>query len=176
MRRRGIGTTVSNRKVHRKATLSSLHDDLLASGRRPSTTVLELRRGQDVRAAEALDLPADAELLAITRLRQADGTPLALLHNWLPPAYADVTAEELTTGGLYAALRARGGSPVVARQSVGARMPTRQERRLLDIRGQHPVLTMTRTVFGPTGEAVELAEAHDDGAFRAYHEITSKSP
>jgi DNA-binding GntR family transcriptional regulator len=81
-----------------------------------------------------------------------------VLHNWLPPAYADVTAAELAADGLYAALRARGATPVVASQNVGARMPTREERRQLGIRGQQPVLTMTRTAFGPGGDAIEFGD------------------
>jgi DNA-binding GntR family transcriptional regulator len=158
VRRRGVGTTVANRKVHRRAALSSLHDDLLRSGQAPSTTVLDVRTVREARAAAALDLPVDTDLLALVRLRCADGAPLAVLHNWLPPAYADVTAEELAADGLYAALRARGATPVVASQNVGARMPTREERRRLAIRGQQPVLTMTRTAFGPAGDAIEFGD------------------
>lgn len=158
VRRRGIGTTVASRKIHRRAALSSLHDDLVRAGQVPSTAVLDLRKVRDARAATALDLPTDTVLLALVRLRSTDGTPLAVLHNWLPPAYADVTAEELETDGLYAALRARGATPVVARQSVGARMPTREERRRLAIVGQQPVLTMTRTAFAATGDAIEFGD------------------
>ena len=158
VRRRGIGTTVANRKVHRRAALSSLHDDLVRAGQAPTTIVLDLRRTTDALAAAALDLPPDTQLLAIVRLRCADAAPLAVLHNWLPPAYADITADELTGDGLYAALRARGARPVVARQSVGARMPTRAERRQLAIVGAQPVLTMTRTAFGGTGDAIEFGD------------------
>ncbi|WP_377639484.1 GntR family transcriptional regulator [Oryzobacter terrae] len=158
VRRRGIGTTVANRKVHRRAALSSLHDDLLRAGQAPTTTVLELGPVRDPRAAAALDLPADAELLAVVRLRSADGSPLAVMRNWLPPTFADITLEELSGDGLYAALRARGANPVVARQSVGARMPTPAERRRLAIVGQQPVLTMTRTAFGGDGAAIEFGD------------------
>jgi DNA-binding GntR family transcriptional regulator len=158
VRRRGVGTTVANRKVHRRAALSSLHDDLVRAGQEPTTEVLELRRVCDARAAAALDLPPDTSLLELVRLRSADGRPLAVMHNWLPPDFADVTADELTRDGLYAALRARGARPVVARQSVGARMPSRSERRRLAIVGQQPVLTMTRTAFGGTGDAIEYGE------------------
>lgn len=158
VRRRGIGTTVANRKVHRRAALSSLHDDLVRAGQAPTTIVLDLRRTTDALAAAALDLPPDTQLLAIVRLRCADAAPLAVLHNWLPPAYADITADELTGDGLYAALRARGARPVVARQSVGARMPTRAERRQLAIVGAQPVLTMTRTAFGGNGDAIEFGD------------------
>src|ERR1700754_5105784 len=37
--RRGLGTTVANRKVHRKVALSSLYDDLHRDGRKPRTEV-----------------------------------------------------------------------------------------------------------------------------------------
>lgn len=158
VRRRGIGTTVANRKIHRRAALSSLHDDLLRAGQSPTTIVLDLRTVRDPRAAAALDLPESTDLLALVRLRSTDGSPLAVLHNWLPPAYADVTPQELEADGLYAALRARGATPVVAHQSVGARMPTREERLRLAIVGQQPVLTMTRTAFAATGDAIEFGD------------------
>lgn len=86
VRRRGVGTTVANRTVHRKAELTSLWDDLTRAGAHPTTTVLSLEVVQDERVAAMLDLPADSELLAVVRLRLSDGEPLAVLRNWLPPA------------------------------------------------------------------------------------------
>jgi DNA-binding GntR family transcriptional regulator len=158
IRRRGLGTTVANRKVHRRAELSSLYEDLEREGRSPRTEVISHEMVEDERVALALDLPADTALLAIVRLRSTDDAPLAVLHNWLPPAYADVTREELEDGGLYSALRLRGVKPVVARQSIAARMPTAAERRLLRIRGSHPVLTMTRMAFDARGNPVEFGD------------------
>ena len=158
VRRRGVGTTVANAKVHRTFELTSLYDELQRAGRSPHTTVLTLEVTQDARAAAALDLPSDAHLLAIVRLRLVGDQPLALLHNWLPPAYTDVTRQELETTGLYDALRTRGAKPVVARQSVGARTPTPAERRQLGLRGSQPVLTMTRMAFDSSGTAVEFGD------------------
>ena len=88
----------------------------------------------------------------MVRVRYAGDLPLALLRNWLPPRHSDLTREELVENGLYAALRERGVKPVVAQQSIGARMPTAAERRHLEIRGAHPVLTMTRMAFDSAGE------------------------
>ena len=107
-----LGTTVANRKVHRRAELTSLYDDLARAGGRPTTTVLSLDVVQDERVAGALDLPADSGLLAIVRLRCSDGEPLAVMRNWLPPAHLDITRDELEAEGLYAVLRraARGPS------------------------------------------------------------------
>ena len=158
VRRRGVGTTVANRKVHRRFELSSLFDELKRAGRAPHTTVLEMERVQEPRAATALDLPENTELLAILRLRLVEDKPLALLHNWLPPPYFDLSRDELEQTGLYDALRTRGAKPVVARQSIGARMPTPVERRHLNLRGGQPVLTMTRMAFDVSGKAVEFGD------------------
>jgi GntR family transcriptional regulator len=158
VRRRGVGTTVANRKVHRRFELSSLYDDLKRAGRSPRTTVIDLDVVRDARAAVALDLDESSDLLAITRLRLVDDQPLALMRNWLPPSYLDLTRDELESTGLYDALRTRGAKPVVARQSIGARMPTAVERRHLGLRGGHPVLTMSRMAFDVAGRAVEFGD------------------
>jgi len=158
IRRRGLGTTVSNRKVHRRAELTSLYDDLERAGQKPRTELLDLATGEDERVASGLDLEPGTPLLHVVRLRYAGDRPLAMMHNWLPPAYGDITADELTSGGLYEALRRRGGKPVVAQQSFGARMPTAGERRHLDMKPSQPLLTMTRIAFDAAGLGVEFGD------------------
>jgi GntR family transcriptional regulator len=105
-----------------------------------------------------MGLPPDTPLLSIVRLRHAGDLPLAVMHNWLPPAYSDITREELEKDGLYAVLRERGVKPVVAHQSIGARTPTTTERRHLALRASEPVLTMTRSAFDALGNAVEYGD------------------
>lgn len=163
LRRRGLGTTVANSKVHRKFELTSLYDDLLRDKREPRTTVIQHEISTNELAATALDLPTDTALLHVVRVRYAGDTPLALMKNWLPPHLSDLTRDDLEKRGLYAALRERGVKPVVAQQSIGARMPTALERRHLEIRGSQPVLTMTRMAFDASGNAVE----YGDHSYRA---------
>lgn len=158
LRRRGLGTTVAARKVHRRAELTSLYDDLQRAGDTPKTTVLTHELVHDERVAAALDLPPDTEFLSVVRLRCSGETPLAVLHNWLPPSVSDITREELEGRGLYALLRDRGVRPVVAHQSIGARTATPAERRHLGIRGSEPVLTMTRSAFDAVGKPVEFGD------------------
>ncbi len=158
LRRRGLGTTVANRKVHRRAELTSLYDDLAKADGAPKTVVLGHELLQDETAAAALDLPPDAVLLSIVRLRLSGDAPLAVLRNWLPPQHADITPEQLAEQGLYAVLRARGVRPVVAHQTIGARMPTPAERRHLRLKSSAPVLTMTRSAFDAIGNPVEYGD------------------
>ena len=159
VRQRGVGTRVASRVVHRRVELSSLYDDLARAGRTPRTTVLEVQpdvRDPDVCAA--LELDPQTPLLRVRRLRFAGDEPLALMCNWLPPRYADITREELESGGLYTLLRGRGGRPSVARQQFGARAATAQEAAMLATTRRAPLLTMTRRAFDGVGAAVEYGE------------------
>jgi DNA-binding GntR family transcriptional regulator len=159
VRRRGIGTTVANLVVHRRAELTSLYDDLTRQGREPSTQVLSLQVGvTDERAATALGLDPSTPLVAMVRLRCAGDAPLALLRNWLPLTFSDLTAEQMHKDGLYAVLRQRGVRPAVARQSFGARNATAHERRLLQLTKAEPLLTMTRRAYDGDGMPVEFGD------------------
>lgn len=159
LRRRGAGTIVANRQIHRRAELSSLHDDLSRAGEAPLTRVLSLTRASDARAAAALGLPAQEPLWRLHRLRTAGPRPFALMTNWLPVAeLPDADEDALTGHGLYALLRERGIRPVVARQSIGARRADAAERRLLDLGRSDPVLTMTRAAFDAAGRPVEFGD------------------
>jgi DNA-binding GntR family transcriptional regulator len=166
VRKRGIGTTVAKEMVHRRAELTSLYEDLAREGRQPHTDVQSLvTDAMDDRAATAFGVPADTPLVAMVRVRYAGDTPLAVLRNWLPPQYADITSEQLQRDGLYALLRARGVRPTVARQTIGARNAGREDRRLLHLTKTEPLLTMTRSAYDADGEAVEFG----DHCYRAEH-------
>lgn len=159
VRRRGVGTTVASQVIHRRDELTSLYDDIARRGQEPLTRVLRLETEVvHEEAAEALGVPAETGLVFIERLRSAGEIPAALLQNWLAPAYADLTVEELETESLYGLLRARGAKPVVAHQVIGARRPTAGERKLLGLASGDPLLTMTRRAYAADGTAVEYGD------------------
>lgn len=158
VRRRGLGTFVASRQVHRRVSKGSLFEDLAVQGRNPSTSVLRHEMETNARAATALDLDPATELLALKRLRLADGESLAIMQNWLPPRHIAITREQLEARGLYSMLRDHGVGSVVAHQSVSARLPTGEERKLLDISSRLPVIAVQRTAFEPSGAPVEHAE------------------
>jgi GntR family transcriptional regulator len=159
VRQRGVGTRVASRVVHRRVELSSLFDDLVRAGQTPRTTVLDVQHGvHDGRVCAALDLDADTPLMVVRRLRFAGTEPLALMCNWLPPRYADITCEELEQTGLYTLLRGRGGRPSVARQQFGARAASAWEAKMLGTPRRAPLLTMSRRACDGVGAAVEYGE------------------
>lgn len=159
VRRRGIGTTVASRVIHRRDELTSLYDDMDRRGQHPGTDVLKVRTEVvDEVAATALGLAADTPLLFVERLRRADEVPAALMHNWLPPQFAAIAEADLTGTSLYALLRGMGVQFAVAHQTIGARRPSARERRLLRLAAGDPLLTMKRQAYDTAGAAVEYGD------------------
>lgn len=156
VRRRGAGTVVVPRRVKRPIALTSLHDDLVQAGRAPYTQVLAIAdEPASPHVAAALGVAEGTAVVSIERLRHADDTPLAVMHNYLPAGLLPVTAEALESGGLYELLRAAGLQPQVAGQTIGARPATAREARLLGAPRSATVLTMIRTAFDSSGRALE---------------------
>jgi DNA-binding GntR family transcriptional regulator len=157
VRRRGLGTVVVAPRILRSVALSSLHDDLSAHHRHPATTVLTAARIEaDDELAAVLALPAGAPVLSVERLRLADGTPLALMHNYLPAGLLKGRPEDaLEKTGLYELLRGQGIQLHAGEQVIGARKATATEARLLQAPRTATVLTMTRTTFDRDGTPVE---------------------
>lgn len=157
VRRRGIGTQVVHGHVTRKVELTSLFEDLAREHRAPTTELLAHEVIEaDARIADRLGIQAATPVLHIKRIRHADGVPLAILENYLPEDFADITAEALSEHGLYQVLRGRGVSIRVARQNIGARRATTLESTLLQIDRHDPVLTMDRTAYDDSGRPVEF--------------------
>ncbi len=162
IRRRGVGTTVVQPKVRRPIQLSSLFDDLQATGRRPSTSVLSLEVvPATAQVAEALNLVEGMPVHRITRLRSADGRPIALMTNYLPPDLPGLGPEELTAqalaeAGLYKVFRSAGIHLHAADQVVGARKATASEAHLLDEPRGAALLTMQRVAYDDFGRVVEF--------------------
>jgi DNA-binding GntR family transcriptional regulator len=159
VRRRAVGTQVVHPKVRRPVELSSLYDDLAASRKDPRTKVLSLETVPAAdRVAHALGLEDGVEVLALERLRYADGQPLAVMRNWLPVGLVDLDAERLERAGLYQLMRAAGINLHLASQTIGARGASAAEARLLQADKGEPLLTMERTTYNENGQPVELAD------------------
>jgi DNA-binding GntR family transcriptional regulator len=159
VRRRAVGTQVVHPKVRRPVELSSLYDDLTAGRKDPRTTVLSLAPVPATdRVAHALGLEDGVGVLALERLRYADGQPLAIMRNWLPLGLVELDAERLERTGLYQLMGAAGVVLHLATQTIGARGASSAEARLLKARKGEPLLTMQRTAYNENGQPVELAD------------------
>jgi GntR family transcriptional regulator len=99
VRRRAVGTQVVHPKVRRPVELTSLYDDLTASRKNPRTKVLSIDKVPATDAvAHALGLEDGEDVLALERLRYADGQPLAIMRNWLPLGLVELDADAEVVG------------------------------------------------------------------------------
>lgn len=156
VRRRGVGTQVAPTQVHRPVELTSLNADLTQAGHRPTTLVLDyvVREATD-EEGQRLAVPSGSEIVAVRRVRNADGEPIALLTNLIPARIAPSRAE-LETDGLYDLLRERDIHLATAHQSIGARNATKADAELLAEPRGAALLTMNRTTFDEKGDIVEV--------------------
>ena len=157
VRRRGIGTQVVQGQVTRNVELTSLFEDLARSNKHPTTHLLthEILEA-DARVADTLGVDEGSPVLHLRRVRSSDGVPVAVMENYLPEDFTDITGDEMNTYGLYQVLRGRGVNIRVARQRIGARLATVEESDRLGIDKHGAVLTMDRTAYNNTGRAVEF--------------------
>jgi DNA-binding GntR family transcriptional regulator len=172
VRKRGVGTQVVQGQIRRPVELTSLHDDLRRAGQDPHTQVLrcvQVRAEDDV--AGELQLPPGAAVWDLLRVRMVGEEPLAVLHNHVPADTIDLARVDLTSTGLYDALRGVGIHLRVAHQRIGARRADVREARLLGERRGAPLLTMSRTAYDDAGRAVELGD-HVYRADRQTFEVT----
>ncbi|WP_194948596.1 GntR family transcriptional regulator [Actinomyces trachealis] len=155
-RRRGAGTVVTSPHVHRPMQLSSLLSDLTTAGHKVATQILsyEQRPATEEEAAQ-LETDVGAAIVALERLRLADGEPIALMRNLLPADLAPTEAE-LTEKGLYDLLRERDIVPHTAKQVIGARNATKKEAATLSEHRRAALLTAQRTAYDAVGRAIEF--------------------
>ncbi len=156
VRRRGAGTEVTPRQVHRPMALTSLHEDLMKAGHTPRTSVLEWGEEPATPAiATALGLAEGSTVVHLRRLRMIEHRPLAILTNYLPPEIAP-SREELSRKGFYELLKERGVEISIGVQQIGARLATAEEARLLNEPPGAALLTMQRTAYDTAHKAVEF--------------------
>lgn len=175
VRKRGVGTQVVRAQLNRSLELTSLHDDLLRAGRRPTTTVLQLAETPaDAEVAAALAVAPGAPVTVLRRLRSAEGRPVALMTNHLPVGLLPLRAEDLEAYGLYELLRAAGVRIRIADQSVGAAAATAAQARQLGERPGAALLTMTRTAYDDEGRPVEYGSHLYRSAYRFSTTLVSR--
>jgi len=111
--------------------------------------------------AERLRLAPHAEVVVRERRYTANGRPIETAVSYIPLDMAKGTRiEEADTGpgGIYARLEEAGHVLAHFTEEVGARMPTPDERRDLEVGTGVPVLTVLRTAYDTDDVAVEVCD------------------
>ncbi|MUK01314.1 UTRA domain-containing protein [Vibrio cholerae] len=156
-RGRGRGSTVAPRQEHHRLVhrTSGLSAQLGSAGASVGTQVLSLTV-RDADASTAV-LGTD-QVLALERLRTADGVPIAVIHTWLPaPTFSPLAAEDLHDASLHAVLGEKFGVQVTSgKRQIRAVSGDQDLLRLLQLQASSPVLLLEGTSFDQDGRPVEV--------------------
>jgi GntR family transcriptional regulator len=159
-RRRGQGTFVAHRPVHRRpGVFLSFTEEMNRRGAQATSRLLSAGL-DDPRRTETLDLglAPDSQVVRVVRVRLADGVPVALEDAALVPALGWVLDEDLGGGSLHGALAGRGIVATRATGTITARLARASETELLDLAPQSALLVELRILFDQQGRVFERTE------------------
>lgn len=159
----GSGTYILPSQVHQPMSrLQGFSEEARALGFVPGGTIIEIGYvAASARVASALSINTGSQVLRVIRLRTANGVPLAIQVAHISPNLKRFPVEDfLACGSLYEVIsRHYGVWPYRAFQTVGARLPSKKERELLEVSASSPVLTLERITYDESGFPFEYVQS-----------------
>lgn len=160
----GKGTYVSPPKFDQQLrALTSFSEEMLQRGIVPTSHVLKAAlEPADPEVAGRLQISPGTELVVLSRVRLANGEPLALetayLDHHLCPGILE--RHDFSRESLYEVLRREYGWRLVrANQIIEARLPLLHERQALKLGKQTPVLSILRVTFDHQNRPIECVSS-----------------
>jgi GntR family transcriptional regulator len=109
--------------------------------------------------AKTLDLPADGEVLCVTRLNLADGEPFAVVTVWVAATLgAQLSRADVERSTFYDLLPLQGVEPGRVVQTITAVAAEQPTARRLGVPAGAPLLACRRVTYDRHGNAVIVAE------------------
>ena len=158
----GKGTFVAHPKVAQPLTLTSYTEDMRARGIEPSSVVLSITTvAADRDLASRLDVALETPVVAIERLRLANGEPMAVERSHLAQErFPGIKTSLRTSPSLYALLRdSYHVVPHSAEQTIETSLANPNEAALLGIDTGVPVLLLSRNTYDEQGRPFEWVRA-----------------
>jgi GntR family transcriptional regulator len=162
VRRRGAGTFVAEPKVAKGIDINSFSDDMRARGMTPASRTLDLRVvPAGARLGRILHVSPAEPVVAVKRLRLADGDPMAieLLHvrQSLVPG---MTAADLEQNSFYDLLASRSGLSIVGgSQTIEPTVTNEEESLALRVPLHSPPRLFERVTRSASDEIVEFTSS-----------------
>ena len=161
-RRPGSGVFALGPKLDPGLVATSFTADMRARGLRPGGRTLAFeRRSAGARVGHRLQISPTARVVRVTRLRLADGEPMAIEELHVPDALVPgLDAADLQDASFYDLLRSRYGVRVVRGvQTIEPTVLDEDEAQALDVPVHSPALQFERTSWGAhDGEGVGVVE------------------
>jgi GntR family transcriptional regulator len=158
----GRGTFVAPAKLTQTLQLTSYTEDTAATGRRPTSRLLDVAVvPASVDVAAELDLSTNAKVQRVERLRLADEEPMAVEAVYLDAERFGAIGDAIDRGtSLYAVLEEKYGVTLAhATETIEAVLASPAEASLLETGSGLPLLLLTRTSWDQQGRPVEYVRS-----------------
>lgn len=159
----GKGTFISEPKIDQQLVmLTGFSEEMQRRGQAPSSRVLkavQITATKDI--AVALQIESKTRVFNLTRVRLANGAPLAIENDYLPAHLCpDFLSHNFSRESLYDVLRHQYGWHLVrAQQTVEARLATEDELELLQLKRPAPILAIERVTMVEQGFPIEYVRS-----------------
>lgn len=157
----GSGTFARPGKIHKSLALTSFTTDMRERGLEPGSRAEECRIAPpDAAAARALELEPGDTVVALTRVRTANGEPMCIEHVQIPSHLVPGLEEGMTSPSLYEELQNRFGIRVSrADQTIEAISVDGAQAEALGVPPHSAGFRTTRVAYGYDSRPVEFAAA-----------------
>lgn len=159
-RRRGRGTFVASRPMHRRpGQFLSFTEEMARRGLSASSLLLASESSRPTpQEVDDMDLAADELVLRIVRVRLANKVPIALEHAALAASLVPRLEADLVGGSMHQALLDQGIIATRAVGSISARLARSSEAELLELPPNAALLVEVRILFDQNGRVFERTE------------------
>ncbi|MEC1178284.1 GntR family transcriptional regulator [Metasolibacillus meyeri] len=161
-REKGRGTFVANPKLEQPLQgLTSFTEDMRARNMVPSSKVVRFEKIiPSVDVARDLQLELGEEVFFVIRIRNADGTPMAIERTYIPVKIYPQLDASMLTGSLYSlietAFQQKIGNAI---QQMEAAIVSKEDSKFLQINQTAPVLIIKRISYLSNGTPFELVRS-----------------
>lgn len=156
-RRPQSGTYVARRDALSMDLALSFTERMRRRGVEPGTSLLAARLEPATEwVTEALQIPGDAEVFRLSRLRTADGLPVIIEHTYLPAGrFPGIDTVDWAKRSLLETLAERWGEVAGATSvQISAILPSREQSGLLRISSKLPCFQLRDTTFDTAREPI----------------------
>jgi GntR family transcriptional regulator len=159
-RRRGQGTFVASRPMHRRpGQFLSFTEEMARRGLTAGSILISSETSRPTpQEIEDMDLAAGEQVLRIVRVRRANNVPIALEHAALAASLVPGLEADLEGGSMHQALIEHGIIATRAVGSISARLARSSETDLLDLPPNAALLVEVRILFDQKGRVFERTE------------------
>jgi GntR family transcriptional regulator len=178
VRRHGSGTYVQRPKIAQELTMTSFSEDMHRRGMKPGSRTLSMTSTlAGARLGRSLQVSPSERIVAIERLRLADGESMAIERLYVPEAVVPGLSVGDLAGSFYELLKVRYGITIVSGvQAIEPTVTTEEESAVLGVPLQSPAFLFERTSRDEGDRTIEFVQSIYRGdRYRIVTELSRRS-